>query len=230
MGKILTYKDIEEKGGTINRWNTTPPGELHPKIYEGDTHCPASSDWWRITNVACPYSADDKRCTDKATIALSSPAYFGYAWSDSMSGGTRNVDNCTVTFPDGYNYKISYSGASSLAMKVNTTGYNDIVLQYGSNNLKLIAPQNLDGSYSIKKISIKFDKTTTGTFQAFYGYYYTISSRNYINNFTPIGFSQMINTPTDTISKSGIVIPKMPTDRIYNGVILVIGNPSEFKS
>lgn len=180
--------------------------------------------------MACPYSADDKRCTDKATIALSSPAYFGYAWSDSMSGGTRNVDNCTVTFPDGYNYKISYSGASSLAMKVNTTGYNDIVLQYGSNNLKLIAPQNLDGSYSIKKISIKFDKTTTGTFQAFYGYYYTISSRNYINNFTPIGFSQMINTPTDTISKSGIVIPKMPTDRIYNGVILVIGNPSEFKS
>lgn len=44
MGKILTYEDIEAKGGTINRLTTNPPGESGLKIYEGDTHCPASSD------------------------------------------------------------------------------------------------------------------------------------------------------------------------------------------
>lgn len=229
MGKILTYEDIEAEGGTINRLTTNPPGESGRKLYEGDTHCPASSDWWRITNVACPYSASFKRCTDTTTIELSSPAYFGYAWV-STSGATRQSENCTVTFPDGYNYKISYPVKSSVPFKVNTAGYNDIVLQYGAGNLNLIAPHNSDGVYSIKEISITFDKNTTGTFQVFYGYYRTVSNTRYIDNFTSIGFAKTITSPTDTISFGGIAIPKMPTNKSYDGIILVIGNPSELKS
>jgi len=231
MGKILTYEDIEAEGGTINRRTTNPPGEPGLKFYEGDAHCPASSDWWRITNVACPYSAANKRCTDTTTIALSSPAYFGYAWSNSTSSTTKQSENCTVTFPDGINYQINFPVMSSVQFRVNTTGYNDIIIQWGNQNLNLIAPHNSDGAYSINEISITFDQKTTGTFQAFYGYYYrTVSNQLYIDGFTSIGFAKTVSTPTDTISFRGITIPKMPTNKSYDGIVLVIGNPSELKS
>lgn len=230
MGKILTYEDIEAEGGTINRATTIPPGESFGKKYEGDTHCPASSDWWRITNVACPYASSEKRCTDTELMTNAFLFKVGYIYGSGTTTDIILSDTVSVTFPDNLNYKIRYSVGASLPMRMSSQGYKDIILQTNSAMKDIyIYPDETDDNYRIDEVTLYFPEEVIGSFGTFYGYYWITGSTYYVGNFKQIGFTHYISPATTTLSFTNLTIPKL-TNSLYDGLLVGIGNPSNLKA
>lgn len=211
MGKILTYKDIEEKGGYVM------PGiifnDLHQGImYEGDTHCPSAKDWdLRVYNVKNPYGSSSIQCTDTIDTANSYPALFGFGYlTDNVE-----VTSLDVTFP-GINYKIHYgtdtsSQSFTTDFTIGSSGYPSHHYKfYGigdeSGQRLYYFGTNLKTFYSIRTMTIQLSKAFTGTIQLYSGTYSSSTNKNLYNFTSRLSASQSISNKS-TISVSNVIIP-----------------------
>lgn len=211
MGKILTYKDIEEKGGHISKLRLSDDsGTWFP--YEGDTHCPSAKDWdLRVYNVKNPYSPSSTQCTDTIDTADSYPALFGFGYlTDNVE-----VTSLDVTFP-GINYKIHYGKDTS--SQSFTTDFTIGSSGYPSHHYKFYGIGDESGQrlyyygtnskafYRIKTMTIQLSKAFTGEIQVYSGTYSSSTNKKLYNFASRLITSQSISNKS-TISVSNVIIP-----------------------
>lgn len=173
MGKILTYEDIEAKGGHVSKLRL-PDDSGSWVTYEGDTHCPSAKDWdLRVHNVKNPYDQSSTRCTDTIDTSNSYyPVYFGYGCNDSAIKCT----SLSVTFENGCNYPIFYNAnngtAKDIIFTIGTTGYP----QFENFSFCGFSPQQRlyyhDSSfYKIASMTVTLSKAVSGNVQLYSGIY-----------------------------------------------------------
>lgn len=206
MGKILTYEDIEAKGGTIDRSTIMPSDEPNAKIYEGDNHCPSAKDWdLRVYNVKNPYSPSSTQCTDTIDTTNAYKASFGYGCLDSgvICSGLN------VTFENGLNYKIKYDSninRMSTRFRIGTSGYPSSDYRFYGFGGDQYLYYHGSSFYKITSMTIKLSKPISGHIQLYSGTYNSPTAIR-LYNFDSRALSSRLVVSSTALTLENITIP-----------------------